>query len=211
MFYYISGKLAHLESGVAVIDAGGVGYKLTISGTTYDAMPPNRSVKEPPQVLLYTYMAVREDGIELFGFATQTELASFKMLISVSGVGPKAAMSILSLLSPEKFALAVCTDDKKTIAKANGIGPKTAARIILELKDKLMKEHTGEDLSAISGKNEAVATVSGARGKLAEATDALIVLGYSRSEAQSALKDLNTDGMELEEIIRASLKKLMKY
>ena len=156
-------------------------------------------------------MAVREDGIELFGFATQTELASFKMLISVSGVGPKAAMSILSLLSPEKFALAVCTDDKKTIAKANGIGPKTAARIILELKDKLMKEHTGEDLSAISGKNEAVATVSGARGKLAEATDALIVLGYSRSEAQSALKDLNTDGMELEEIIRASLKKLMKY
>ena len=211
MFYYISGKLAHLESGVAVIDAGGVGYKLTISGTTYDAMPPNRSVKEPPQVLLYTYMAVREDGIELFGFATQTELASFKMLISVSGVGPKAAMSILSLLSPEKFALAVCTDDKKTIAKANGIGPKTAARIILELKDKLMKEHTGEDLSAISGKNEAVSTVSGARGKLAEATDALIVLGYSRSEAQSALKDLNTDGMELEEIIRASLKKLMKY
>ena len=211
MFYYISGKLAHLESGVAVIDAGGVGYKLTISGTTYDAMPPNRSVKEPPQVLLYTYIAVREDGIELFGFATQTELASFKMLISVSGVGPKAAMSILSLLSPEKFALAVCTDDKKTIAKANGIGPKTAARIILELKDKLMKEHEGEDLSAISGKTEAAVTVSGARGKLAEATDALIVLGYFRSEAQSALKDLNTNGMELEEIIRASLKKLMKY
>ena len=211
MFYYISGKLAHLESGIAVIDAGGVGYKLTISGTTYDAMPPNRSVKEPPQVLLYTYMAVREDGIELFGFATQTELASFKMLISVSGVGPKAAMAILSLLSPEKFALAVCTDDKKTIAKANGIGPKTAARIILELKDKLMKEHAGENLSAISDKKETASVVSSARGKLAEATDALIVLGYSRSEAQSALKDLNTDGMELEEIIRASLKKLMKY
>lgn len=210
MFYYISGKLAHLESGVAVLDAGGVGYKLTISGTTYDAMPPNRSLKEPPTVLLYTYMAVREDGIELFGFATQTELASFKLLITVSGVGPKAAMSILSLLSPEKFALAVCTDDKKTIAKANGIGPKTAARIILELKDKLMKEHAGEDLSIASGSRE-VPVATGARGKLAEATDALIVLGYTRNEALNALKDLDTDKMELEEIIRASLKKLMKY
>ncbi len=211
MFYYISGKLAHLETGVAVLDAGGVGYKLTISGTTYDAMPANRSVKEPPTVLLYTYMAVREDGIELFGFASETELASFKLLISVSGVGPKAAMSILSLLSPERFALAVCTEDKKTIAKANGIGPKTAARIILELKDKLMKEHAGEELSAISGVSEAAVTTPGKRGKLTEATDALLVLGYSRAEAASALKDIDTESMELEEIIRMTLKKLMKY
>lgn len=210
MFYYLSGKLAHLESGIAVIDAGGVGYKLTISGTTYDAMPHNRSVKEPPNVLLYTHMAVREDGVELYGFASETELASFKLLITVSGVGPKAAMSILSLLSPEKFALAVCTEDKKTISKANGIGPKTAARIILELKDKLMKEHAGEDLSSVSDSSE-LSTASGARGKLAEATDALIVLGYSKNEAQGVLKSLDTDGMDLEEIIRASLKKLMKY
>ena len=211
MFYYISGKLAHLETGFAVLDAGGVGYKLSISGTTYDAMPPNRSVKEPPTVLLYTYMAVREDGIELFGFASETELASFKMLISVSGVGPKAAMSILSLLTPEKFALAVCTEDKKTIAKANGIGPKTAARIILELKDKLMKEHAGEDLSAMRGTTETALPAAGGRGKLSEATDALIVLGYSRAEALNVLKDIPTDSMELEEIIRAALKKLMKY
>lgn len=210
MFYYISGKLAHLESGIAVIDAGGVGYKLTISGTTYDAMPPNRSVKEPPNVLLYTYMAVREDGMELFGFATQSELSSFKLLISVSGVGPKAAMSILSLLSPEKFALAVCTEDRKTIAKASGIGPKTAARIILELKDKLMKESMSSDFAGATDAPSAVGAV-GKRGVLSEATDALIVLGYSRSEAMSALKDLSLDGMELEEIIRAALKKLMKY
>ena len=211
MFYYISGKLAHLESGVAVVDAGGVGYKLTISGTTYDAMPPNRSVKEPPTVLLYTYMAVREDGVELFGFANETELASFKLLISVSGVGPKAAMSILSLLTPEKFALAVCTEDKKTIAKANGIGPKTAARIILELKDKLMKEHSASDFSASAELSATTAMGAGGRGKLSEATDALIVLGYTKAEALNVLKDLNTDGMELEEIIRTSLKKLMKY
>ncbi len=212
MFYYISGKLAHLETGVAVIDAGGVGYKLTISGTTYDAMPPNRSVKEAPNVLLYTYMAVREDGIELFGFATETELASFKLLISVSGVGPKAAMSILSLLSPEKFALAVCTEDRKTIAKANGIGPKTAARIILELKDKLMKEHSADDLADLSTSASATApAASAARGKLTEATDALIVLGYSRSEAANALKDIKIETMDLEGIIREALKKLMKY
>jgi Holliday junction DNA helicase RuvA len=156
-------------------------------------------------------MAVREDGIELFGFANETELSSFKMLISVSGVGPKAAMSILSLLTPEKFALAVCTEDKNTIAKANGIGPKTAARVILELKDKLMKEHAGEDFSSTSLTLGTPSAKTSARGKLSEATDALVVLGYSRAEAANVLKDIPTDTLELEEIIRLCLKKLVKY
>ena len=209
MFYYISGKLAHLEYGTAVIDAGGVGYNLTISGTTYDAMPANRSVETPPTVKLYSYMAVREDGIELFGFATRTELATFKLLISVSGVGPKAAMSILTLLTPEKFALAVCTDDKKTISKANGIGPKTAARVILELKDKLMKENP--TAASMPASITDATSVGGGRGKLSEAVDALLVLGYSRAEAMNAVKDIDTDKIELEEIIRLSLKKLMKF
>ena len=209
MFYYISGKLAHLENGVAVIDAGGIGYKLTISGTTYDAMPANRSVKEPPEVRLYTHLAVREDDIELFGFATLSELSTFKLLISVSGIGPKAAMSILTLLTPEKFALAVCTDDKKTIAKANGIGPKTAARVILELKDKLMKENAGMDLTADTPLEATPA--AGKKSKLGEAVDALLVLGYTRAEATAALKEIPTDTLSLEEIIRAALKRLMKY
>ena len=210
MYYYIKGTLAVLENGVAVVDAGGVGYRLTISGTTYDAMPPCRSVKEPPQVKLYTHMAVREDGIELFGFASEAELSSFRLLLSVSGVGPKAAISILSLLSPEKFALAVCTDDKKTISRAAGIGPKTAARIILELKDKLMKEAEGTDaLTAAPSVGGASAGIN--RSKLQEAMDALSVLGYSRAEATAALKDLDLDSTPLEEIIRLSLKKLMKY
>lgn len=210
MFYYISGKLAHLENGIAVIDAGGVGYRMTISGTTYDAMPPNRSVEQPPIVRLYSHMAVREDGVELFGFATKTELDTFKLLISVSGIGPKAAMSILSLLTPEKFALAVCTDDKKTIAKANGIGPKTAARVILELKDKLMK---GSSALSVTDQSTlaAASSASPARTKLSEAVDALLVLGYSRAEAMNAIKDLDTEKNDLEEIIRLSLKKLMKY
>lgn len=208
MFYYISGKLVHLESNLVVLDVGGVGYKLTVSGTTYDAMPP-RSYENPPTVKLFTYLAVREDDIELFGFATQAELSSFKMLISVSGVGPKAAISILSLLSPEKFALAVCTDDRKTIAKANGIGPKTAARVILELKDKMMKE-TGGALPQMDGITASPVAPAG-RGKLGEAVDALVVLGYSRAEAMNALKDVDTATLELEEIIRVSLKKLMKF
>ena len=208
MFYYISGKLAHLEFGTAVIDAGGVGYRLTISGTTYDAMPANRSTQEPPTVRLYSHMAVREDGVELFGFATQTELATFKLLLTVSGVGPKAALSILTLLTPEKFALAVCTDDKKTISKANGIGPKTAARVILELKDKLMKENPTLGTSSLP---EVTTSSTGGRGKLNEAVDALLVLGYSRNEALTAIKDIEIDKIELEEIIRLALKKLMKY
>ena len=211
MFYYISGKLVHLENGCAVIDAGGIGYRLTISGTTYDAMPANRSVKEPPEARLFTHLAIREDDIELFGFATMEELSTFKLLISVSGIGPKAAMSILTLLTPEKFALAVCTDDKKTIAKANGIGPKTAARVILELKDKLMKDNAGIDLGGDSAASAFLPT-SGKKSVLSEAVDALLVLGYTRAEATAALKELPTDTpLSLEDMIRAALKKLMKY
>ena len=206
MFHYICGELAYSSPTTAVIDVGGVGYKLTISGNTYE----NIARSSAPKVKLYTYLAVREDGIELFGFGSETELSTFKMLLTVSGVGPKAAISILSLLTPEKFALAVCTDDKKTISKASGIGPKTAARIILELKDKLSKE-TNLDTSlasAVSAGGGAVAPTSS--GKLSEAQDALMVLGYSRAEAQRVLSSLDTQNMNLEQIIKESLKQLMR-
>lgn len=206
MFYYISGVLAYANPTTAVIDAGGVGYKLTISENTYNSLPPRHTV-DKPEAKLYTYMAVREDGIELFGFANEAELSSFKMLLSVSGVGPKAAISILSLLTPEKFALAVCTEDRKTIAKANGIGPKTAARVILELKDKLVK--TTDIGAAANASIESVSVPTNA-GKLAEAQDALLVLGYSRSEALNVLKNIDTQSLELEDIIKKALKLLMK-
>lgn len=206
MFYYIAGKLAHLTPTVAVVDAGGVGYKLTISQNTFESLPRGGEIL--PEAKLYTYMSVREDGVELFGFASEAELSSFKMLLGVSGVGPKAAISILSLLTPEKFALAVCTDDKKTIAKANGIGPKTAARIILELQDKLLKQTPPEQTQAAI--STAITTPGTSKGKLSEAQDALTVLGYSRSEALNALQGLDVSGMEIEDIIRAALKKLMK-
>ena len=207
MFYYISGKLAHLEPTFAVIDAGGVGYKLTISGTTHAAMPHHLTTSEAPIVKLYTYMAVREDGIEMFGFNSEDELSSFKLLISVSGVGPKAAISILSELTPAKLAIAICSDDKKSISRANGIGPKSAARIVLELKDKLKGQAFTDEGDTISAE---VLTTSTASGKKKDAEDALIVLGYTKSEVASALRTIDTSTLEVDEIIRQALKKLMR-
>ena len=151
---------------------------------------------------------MRENDIELFGFRDERELSSFRMLLSVSGVGPRAALSILSIMTPEKFALAVCAEDRKAISKAPGIGPKTAARIILELKDKLMKEtHMDDsDLSAAITDHTAEAAGAPARGKLSEAQDALLVLGYTRAEAQSALRSIDIAALSLEDIIKEALK-----
>ena len=206
MFYYISGKLAHLDQSFAVVDAGGVGYKLTISQNTYNGMPPHLTVSEPPTVKLFTYMAVREDGIELFGFGSEDELSSFKMLISVSGIGPKAAISILSHLTPQKLAIAILQDDKKTISKANGIGPKTAARVVLELKDKLKKEnvYVGDEAEV-----ESIAAVAQSNSALEDAQKALMVLGYSKSEAISALSGVD-QSLDTDDMIRLALKKLMR-
>lgn len=216
MFYYIRGKLALLQPNCAVLDANGVGYKMTISQSTYEAIP--RSEDASADVRLYTWLSVREDGVELYGFASEAELSSFRMLLGVSGVGPKAALSILSLLTPEKFALAVCTDDKKLIAKANGVGPKTAARIILELQDKLLKETANREIGESNRSSDALGSAlqnamtspGTAQGRMSEAQDALLVLGYSRSEAMQALQGIDTSSLEVEDIIRSALKKLMK-
>lgn len=209
MFYYIKGTLAHLDINFAVIDCGGVGYKLTISGTSHEYLGRKLAASQETDVKLYTHLAIREDDIELFGFATETELSTFRLLITVSGVGPKAAMSILSILSPEKFALAVCTNDSKAISRASGVGAKTAARIILELHDKIAKESAsfseGMELADTS-----IGDISFGGGKIEEALDALMVLGYSRYEANNALKKVNTSTLELEGIIKAALKNLIK-
>ena len=209
MFYYISGKLAHLEPTFAVVDVSGVGYKLTISGSTHSAIGVKKTSGDTSDVKLYTYLAVREDDIELFGFSSEEELSSFKMLITVSGVGPKAALSILTQLTPTKLAIAICTDDKKAISKANGIGPKTAARIVLELKDKLQKDAISSDADT-SLATENLGTILGSSSKRKDAEDALTVLGYSRSEASSVLRSIDTEALELDEIIRLALKKLMR-
>ena len=209
MFYYIEGKLAHLDYGFAVIDANGVGYKLTITQTTYEQMPPHLSVSEVPTVRLYTYMSVREDGIELFGFASENELEAFKLLITVSGVGPKAAISILSVFSPDKLFITIMNEDTKAIAKANGIGAKTAARIVLELKDKVSKSfEAGTSASASVG--IAASPMPSSSSKLSDAQSALLVLGYTKSEIVAALRGVDISTKETDDIIRLALKNLSK-
>lgn len=201
MYYYISGELVLTEPNTAVIDAGGVGYQMTISGNTLGKL----AGKAGSKVRLYTHLAVREDAMELFGFATQEELSAFRMLLSVSGVGAKSAISILSLMSPERFATAVMSGDAKAIAKAQGIGGKTAARVILELKDKIGKQMTA-DGAGIGGTED---VLPAGENNLAEASNALMVLGYTRAEAAYALK--GADPMaDLETLIKGALAKLMK-
>ena len=202
MYYYIKGTLEVNEPTFAVIDACGIGYKLTVSQTTHDGLPSRGS-----QVKLFTHMSVREDGIELFGFLTQEELSAFRLLIGVSGVGPKVAISILSYLSPEKFALAVSSEDKKTLSKANGVGAKTAARIILELKDKLGADMSFADASSVPDGAGASVTSS---ENLSDAIEALSVVGYTRSEILSALHGIDTKNMSVEEIFKAATKRLMR-
>ena len=201
MFYHIMGELSFVETNMAVIDCNGVGYCLTVSTNT------QRMLKTPGQrVKLYTHFAVREDGVELFGFYDTEERDTFKLLIGVSGVGPKAAINILSALTSESLAVAVMNGDTKLISKAQNVGAKTAARIVLELKDKISKtitvDNTAEGVVAFDS-----AVVS---EKISEAQNALMVLGYKQSEAAAALRGIDVNKYELEDIIREALKRLMK-
>lgn len=197
MFYYIKGTLAHKGENYAVIDTGGVGYKVL---TTSQSLATAGDIGK--NVCFYTYLYVREDIFDLYGFCTNEELTSFEQLIGVSGVGPKAALSILSVLTPAKFALAVASGDGKAISKAQGVGPKLAQRVILELKDKISNSQlVGE---ALGGSDTFVSIESGN-----EAVDALVVLGYSAQEAEKALKQANAINLPAEEAIKKALRYLI--
>ena len=203
MYYYLNGELTIRDFNMCVIDCGGVGYQLTISLTTSESL----SSKMNQRVKLFTYLAVREDGVELFGFGTNEERTAFNLLTSVSGVGPKAAMNILSTFSPDKFSLAVCSEDVKAISKAPGIGAKTAARIILELKDKISK-----DMMTLGSKiqNKSIPTPL-KNSVFSEATEALMVLGYDKNTVLNALQGIDLQSMtDAGELIKAALKKLAR-
>lgn len=197
MIYSVNGTVTHIEPTFAVIDCGGVGFKcLTTSNTL------KKISKTGEKAMLYTYLNVKEDALDLFGFADERELGCFKLLISVSGVGPKAALSILSEMSPEKFALNVASGDSKALTKVQGIGNKTAQRIVLELKDKVSGEQAALGFSA----EEVPVSAS---GNAEEAVNALMVLGYSRSEASVAAAKSDSS-LSVEEIIKQSLRLLSR-
>ena len=201
MFYYLDGTVAEIAPFLAVIDCGGVGYACKTTNYTLSRLKKGQRAK------LYTHLNVGEGIFELYGFATQAELGSFRMLIGVSGVGPKAALAILSTGSPDALAMAIVTGDEKTLTAAPGIGKKIAQRIILELKDKLAKESAATELDFSGG---STVNAPAFTSKATEAAQALAVLGYTSAEVSAVLKGVDVEHLTLEEIIRQSLKKMVK-
>ena len=199
MFYYLNGFVAETGANLAVIDCGGVGYACATTNYTLAQLKKGEKAK------LYTYLHVREEIFEIYGFASQGELNSFKMLIAVSGVGPKAALAILSSTTPDQLALAIVTGDEKALTAAPGIGKKIAQRIILELKDKLSK-----DPGSFASAGGATIPVPVKNDKSGEAAAALAVLGYTSQDIAVALKGLDMDALPLEEIIRQALKRMVR-
>lgn len=201
MFYSIRGILTHMEPGITVIECGGVGFKCLTSLSTQRAMP-----KLGETATLFTSLNVREDALDLFGFATQGEQNCFRLLTAISGVGPKVGLAVLSELTPEQVALAAAAGDSKAFTRAAGVGPKLAQRIVLELKDKAGKLAAAQpDLGAGVSAAAAVSASSNA----AEAVSALTVLGYTPSEAAAAVGKLDSS-LPVEELIRLSLRSMMQ-
>ena len=196
MIYSVKGKLIHCGQDIAVIECEGVGYACNTTLSTISQIQGAQG-----DVTLYTSMVVREDDVSLYGFATLDELNAFKLLTSVSGVGPKAGLAILSVCDPQSFALAVASGDSKMFTKAKGVGPKVAQRIVLELKDKVSKE------AALMGDNVNVDFSAVGKGNSAEAISALVVLGYSQSEAARVISAIDPE-TSVEEMIKQALRGL---
>jgi len=199
---YIRGTLAEKNEDSAVVEAHGVGYQIFVPVPVLSELPPlGESVK------IYTYFSVREDGMSLFGFLSRQDLAMFKQLIGVNGIGPKSALGILSALRPDVLRMAVASGDAKTISRAPGVGPKTAQRIILDLKDKIRPE----DVLA-GGLEESLAVpeeISGVGQAGKEAVEALTALGYSAAEAAGAVKKVKiTEEMTAEDVLKGALRHL---
>ena len=199
MFYHIEGIVTELEPNLVVLDCGGVGYALNATMNTVSYIHMGDKVK------LYVAEAIGENNFDLYGFYTKGGKRCFELLVSISGIGPKAALSILSYSTPETLALAIMNDDVKALTVAPGVGKKIAQRVILELKDKMSKETAGQEI-----KLPAAVPVTGQNDTMSDAMAALAVLGYSSQEVGIALKGVDVENLPLEEIIRQSLKKMVK-
>ena len=193
MYAYIKGSLEIKTTGYVVVETSGVGYKIFMSETAIEKLGEIGST-----VKIHTFMRVREDDISLYGFNTNEELRMFELLLSVSGIGAKSAITILSNITPSKFALAVITNDVATLKKLPGVGAKSAQRVILELKDKLKTE----EVSSEKEKSQEIEQAINDDNKISEAIAALQVLGYSRNEIEMAMKKIDTASLSVEDIIR---------
>ena len=196
MIYSVTGNLIHTEGDLAVVECAGVGYACRTTLATLQKIAGEKTVT------LLTHLSVREDAVELFGFATAEELKSFRMLISVSGVGPKAALAILSALNPQQFALSVATNDVKSFTQVKGIGKKTAERICLELKSKV-----GGETISMRGDSAPAVNIG---GNIGEAITALEMLGYTAAEAAGAISKLDPE-LPVEELIKKALIGLARF
>ena len=197
MFYYLTGKIALLGANLAVVDCGGVGYACHTTNYTLSKLRVGQEQR------LYTYCNIREDAFDIFGFSSREELRCFELLLGVTGVGPKAALAILSVVSPDGFTLAIMTEDARTITMAQGVGKKLAQRIILELKDKLGAEMPSAETGSVSLPQEAQG------GKVSLASAALAELGYSQQDIAAALKGVQVDALSVEEIVRQALRAMV--
>lgn len=196
MIYSVKGEVTHIAQNLVVVECGGVGYACRSTSSAVSRAELGKELK------LFTYLNIREDAAELYGFADESELNCFKMLISVSGVGCKVAIAILSTLNPQEFALAVVNDDSKKITKVPGIGPKLASRIVLELKDKLKKDNSLTDTQIPQIRLSAMGS-----NAFSEALTALMVLGFTNTQAQSALEGLSPE-LTVQELVKEGLKRL---
>ncbi len=196
MYYYISGKLAHCTADTAVIDCGGVGYGIAISMHTY------KQINGKAECKLYTYLNVKEDALDLFGFADEQEKLFFTLLLSVSGVGPKVAMAVLSELLPEELAACILSGDTRRIQKTPGVGAKMAQRICLELKDKVSKIPLSNTVVPVSVQEDASEEIS------EEAVSVLVALGYTKGDASAAVKKCSADNTN--DLVRQALRLLSR-
>lgn len=199
MFYYIEGTLTLMEPNLAVVDCGGVGYALNTTVNTLSRLRMGEKVR------LYVYSVIREDTFDLYGFYTQEEKRCFEMLLGVSGVGPKAALGILSSSTPDALSMAIISGNEKALTVVPGIGKKMAQRILLELKDKISKQMEGFTPESFSAGSPSTAV---GKDKLSDAAAALGVLGYGNNEITAALKGLDIQNLSVEDIIRQALRKM---
>lgn len=201
MISYIKGSLEYIGEGTIIVETGGVGYSISVSSMTTSTLPPLHS-----QIKIYTYMNVKDDGISLFGFNKMEELELYNKLITVSGIGPKGALTLLGNLSASQIIMAIITDDVATLSKAPGVGKKTAQRLVIDLKDKFKNEDFVGSIAQETGGEVDFSAV----GDKAEAIEALLALGYTRSEAVKAVASVYKDGMDTQAVLKASLKKMTR-